>query len=189
MGIVMKDVRGYLKLDEVEQVINHGKRYRDRVIMRILWATGCRAGELLMICVEDVSWKDRLMALWTLKRKKHIQRVISVDEKTISILKEYCQVNCIRKGAIFDITERRVEQIVYEAGAAAGVMKVGSKKIHPHHFRHSHAVAWVRANPTMEGLRKLQQRLGHADIRTTAHYLQFATEEQNAEVETVFGKF
>jgi len=71
---------------------------------------------------------------------------------------------------------------------AAGIPKVGTKKIHPHHFRHSHCVAWVRANPTIEGLRKLQQRVGHASITTTAHYLQFAFEEQREEVEKVLGE-
>jgi len=43
----------------------------------------------------------------------------------------------------------------------------------------------VRANPSMEGLRKLQQRLGHASLNTTAHYLQFAFSEQRSEVDSV----
>lgn len=189
IGIVMKDLRGYMRPEEVERVISHGARFRDKVIMRVLWCTGCRVGELLLLRFEDVSWRDRLMQLWTLKRRKPTQRVISVDEKSLAMLQEYCYKLHIRKGHIFDLTERRVEQIVYEAGCAAGISKVGSKKIHPHHFRHSHAVAWIRANPTMEGLRKLQLRLGHANINSTIHYLQFATEEQTAEVETVFGKW
>jgi site-specific recombinase XerD len=40
----------------------------------------------------------------------------------------------------------------------------------------------------MEGLRKLQQRVGHSSITTTAHYLQFAFEEQREEVEKVLGE-
>ena len=107
---------------------------------------------------------------------------------TLDVLKRYIEEYNIKEGRLLKITARRVEQIVYEAGEAAGIPKVGTKKIHPHHFRHSHCVAWVRANPTIEGLRKLQQRVGHASITTTAHYLQFAFEEQREEVEKVLGE-
>lgn len=70
----------------------------------------------------------------------------------------------------------------------AGIPLVGSKKIHPHHFRHSHCVAWIRENQTMEGLRTLQQRVGHASINTTTHYLQFAARQQEETVKKLFKK-
>ena len=90
-------------------------------------------------------------------------------------------------GLLFTITDRRVQYIVTECGARAGITHVGAKKIHPHHFRHSHAVAWIRADPSMENLRKLQTRLGHANINTTAYYLQFCFTEQKGTVDAVLG--
>ena len=188
IGTIMRDLKGYMTPEEVWRVIEHGQTERDQVIMRMLWAFGCRVGELLLLRVEDVSWKDNLVQLNTLKRRTPMSRVIQVDTDALQVLKKYCSSIRIRKGFIFDICERRVEQIVADAGARAGIPKVGSKKIHPHHFRHSHAVAFIRKNPTMEGLRKLQLRLGHADINSTIHYLQFATEEAAPEVEAVFGR-
>jgi integrase len=187
IGNIMKDLRGYMKPEEVLLVIGCGRTERDRVMMQMLWAYGCRVGELLKQFVEDVYLQEKFVKLWTLKRRKPMQRVIMVDENSLSILVEYCRSHKIRKGPIFNISERRVEQIVYEAGVKAGIPKVGSKPIHPHHFRHSHAVAWIRKYPTMEGLIKLQQRLGHASLASTIHYLRFATEEQGQEVEQVFG--
>jgi len=190
-GSPMRDLRGYLTPQEIRKVIAHGRTFRDRVMMRILWATGCRVGELLLLTVEDILWRDSALIMWTLKRKKErrYQRIVPVDRKTLSMIREYLRRYGVRKGRLFRLSERRVEQIVYEAGKAAGIPRVGSKKIHPHHFRHSHAVAWIRKNPSMEGLRKLQQRLGHASIATTAHYLQFAVEESRGEVEAVFGEW
>jgi len=189
----MRDLKGYLRPAEVRKVIEHGRLERDRLIMRLLWATGARLNEVLLLTIGDISWQDKAFVMWTLKRKKkwRFQRIVGVDTKTLEQLKRYLKKNGIREGKIFHICDRRVEQIVYESGCAAGIPTCGTKKLHPHHFRHSHCVAWVRhkKNRTMEGLRKLQQRVGHASIATTAHYLQFATEESEEEVEETFGEW
>ncbi len=190
MGSPMADAKGYLTPEEVITVISHARNLRDRLLMRILWATGCRLNEMLMLEVDDISWGDNALYLWTLKRKKkrRYQRLVPVDEITLDLIREYMQVYRVKKGRLFNITDRRVQQIVYEAGVVAGIPKVGSKKFHPHHFRHSHCVAWVRENSTMEGLRTLQQRVGHASINTTAHYLQFAARQQEETVQKLFTK-
>lgn len=194
----MSDSKGYLKPEEVERVIAEARRFRDRVMMRILWVTGCRLSELLMLTVEDVLWDDRQLLMWTLKRKKkrRYQRLVPIDSETLILIQSYLLKHHLEEGLLFrapsdqerSLTGRRVEQIVEEAGIAAGIPRVGKKKIHPHHFRHSHCVAWIRSNNTMEGLRELQQRVGHASITTTAHYLQFAAEESRETVERLFGK-
>lgn len=190
MGSPMTDAKGYLKPEEVRKVISHARNMRDRLLMRILWATGCRLNEMLMLTVDDIFWDDRTLYMWTLKRKKkrRYQRLVPVDEITLNLIREYMQVYRIKEGRLFSITDRRVEQIVYEAGVNAGIPLVGSKMIHPHHFRHSHCVAWIRENQTMEGLRTLQQRVGHASINTTAHYLQFAARQQEETVKRLFKK-
>ena len=189
-GATMKDMRGYLSPEDIRKVISHAASLRDRLILWRLWSTGCRLSEMLLLTVEDISWTDRALYLWTLKRKKHrrSQRPVLVDEATLDLIREYMRVYNIDEGPLIKIKKRRVRQIVLATGRRAGIPRVGEKPFHPHHFRHSHCVAWVRQNPTMEGLRKLQQRLGHASLSTTAHYLQFAFGEQQAEVDSVLGK-
>ena len=185
----MSDARGYLRPDQVRTLIDATTCLRDRTMFQILWATGARLNEMLMLTVSDIWFTEKVLYCWTLKRKlkRRYQRVVIVDSVTMDMIKQYLELSGIREGLLFTITDRRVQYIVTEAGARAGITRVGSKKIHPHHFRHSHAVAWVRANPTMEGLRKLQTRLGHASFATTAHYLQYAFDEQRGDVETVLG--
>jgi len=183
----MSDIRGYLTPEDIRKVISHARNLRDRLLMQILWATGCRLTEMLMLDVNDISLKDRALYMWTLKRreKRRYQRIVLVDDATIELIQKYMLTYNVKTGALIKIKKRRVQQIIYETGLLAGIPRVGIKKIHPHHFRHSHCVAWVRANPSMEGLRKLQQRLGHASLNTTAHYLQFAFSEQRSEVDSV----
>ncbi len=187
---VMKDLRGYLRPPEIKTLIENTGNLRDRLILWLLWASGCRLSELLMLTVEDISLKDKALYMWTLKRREgnRFQRIVLVDGVTIDMIIRYLEAYHITTGKLFRISDRRVRQIVYEVGVRSGLSRVGSKKLHPHHFRHSHAVAWVRANPTMEGLRKLQMRLGHASIGTTAHYLQFAFSEQRDEVDSVLSE-
>lgn len=143
-----------------------------------------------MLQVEDIDLREKVLYFWTLKRreKRRYQRPVLVDEATIELIMDYMDEYNIRSGSLIRISKRRVQQIVSETGKLAGIPRVGAKPIHAHIFRHSHCVAWVRANPSMEGLRKLQQRLGHASIATTAHYLQFAFSEQRSEVDSVLGK-
>ncbi len=189
-GPTMKDVKGYLSPQDIRKVISYASSLRDRLILWLLWSTGCRLSEMLLLTVEDIAWADNVLVMWTLKRKDNnrIQRPVLVDNATISLIREYMHVYHVDTGPLIKIKHRRVRQIVRETGARAGIFRVGNKIFHPHHFRHSHCVAWVRENPTMEGLRKLQQRLGHASLSTTAHYLRFAFSEQQAEVDAVLGK-
>ena len=185
----MSDMRGYMEPQQVGELIDATTCLRDRTMLTILWATGARLNEMLMIKVEDINFNDNVLYCWTLKRKlkRRYQRIVLVDKKTTELIRQYLETTGITEGLLFTITDRRVQYIVTEAGARCGITRVGAKKIHPHHFRHSHAVAWVRAFPTMEGLRKLQTRLGHASITTTATYLQFAFSEQRTEVDAVLG--
>jgi len=128
----------------------------------------------------------------TLKRKETPppRRRVVVDEITMAMVRKYV-VDKKLKGddKLLDITRQRAWQIILDLGEMIGIEKIGEKRIHPHHLRHSHCIAWIRDNNTMEGLRQLQQRLAHANINTTAHYLQFAIDESKGKVEKTFGKW
>lgn len=188
--IPMQDLRGYLEPKQVRMILKEAekKSLRDYIIIRLLWATGCRVSELLALRLSDIIWEHNCLVMITLKRKRPLNRIVSVDGKTMTILKRYTEEYVI-KDHLFNITRQRVFQIFRETCERAGIKKIGTKRPHPHHLRHSHCVAWVRKDNTVEGLRKLQQRLQHASITTTAHYLQFAVKESKEDVEKVFGEW
>ena len=65
---------------------------------------------------------------------------------------------------IFSIKRCQVHTIVKKYGKMIGV------DIHPHTYRHSFAINWVRQN---QDLRRLQLLLGHSSLAVTPGYLQF----------------
>ena len=139
-GPTMSDTQGYILPSAIMQIIDHAKSLRDKTILWLLFATGCRLTELLMLKVSDISFTDRVLHMWTLKRReeRRFQRPVLVDSATIDLIREYMQFYGIENEVLVKISGRRVRQIVYETGVLAGIPRVGIKKIHPHHFRHSH---------------------------------------------------
>ena len=117
------------------------------------------------------------------------QRVLPIDSDTLTLLKEYIRRGgpVIRDGKrlIFGINRHRAWQIVKDSGEKAGLAKLinrESGKIHnvsPHRLRDAFAVHAIKLNDTGDGLRLLQEHLGHQSFNTTAKYRKISgTEHQ-----------
>jgi len=115
------------------------------------------------------------------------QRVIPIDKETLDILKEYIERGgpMMRDGRrlIFGISRHRAWQIIKECAERVGLPKLVNPetgKVHnisPHKLRDSFAVHAIKLNDSGDGLRLLQEHLGHASFNTTAKYRKVAGEE------------
>ena len=115
------------------------------------------------------------------------QRVLPIDSQTLDMLKEYVERGgpVIRNGKrlIFGINRHRAWQIVCDCAEKVGLPKLVNPetgKVHnvsPHRLRDAFAVHAVKTNDSGDGLRLLQQHLGHASFNTTAKYRKVAGEE------------
>ena len=76
------------------RVINAIRSLRDKAIIFLLFATGCRLTELLMLRVNDINFEEKTLYMWTLKRKKarRYQRLVYVNEATLELIREYMGV-------------------------------------------------------------------------------------------------
>jgi len=113
-------------------------------------------------------------------------RVLPLDEETMKMLKDYLG----RGGAnsktrlIFDLSRHRAWQIVKECGKRARLPRLinpESGKLHnvsPHKLRDAFAVHAVKLNDSGDGIRLLQEHLGHQSITTTMRYRKVSGEEQ-----------
>ncbi|MDD4924245.1 MAG: tyrosine-type recombinase/integrase [Dehalococcoidales bacterium] len=116
------------------------------------------------------------------------QRIIPVDRETLELLfnyiKKYGPVIKNDKKLIFGINRHRAWQIIKECAERAGLPKLinpETGKVHnisPHKLRDAFAVMAVKVNDTGDGLRLLQEHLGHQSITTTMRYRKVSGEEQ-----------
>jgi integrase/recombinase XerD len=114
-------------------------------------------------------------------------RTLPLEDDTLSMLKDYLKRGGVveRQGRrrLFDMGRHRAWQIVRECAERAGLprlLNVESGKEHnvsPHRLRDAFAVHAVKSNDSGDGLRLLQQHLGHQSITTTMRYRKVSGEE------------
>jgi len=193
----MKDPRGYLNVEQVEKLLDAAPNLRDRLILQLMYRCGRRVSEVLLLTTEDILWNERKIIFTILKRKRPVKELKPVDEGTLKLLDLYVnghiEMRGIRKkmagNRLFPVTRQQVFKMIRKVGKSAGITYVGVKKLHPHHLRHSFAVHQVKTNlKTPADLRKLQMYMGHANISTTSHYLQFSPDELRDVVDGMWGK-
>ena len=122
------------------------------------------------------------------QEKEHQRfRTLPVDETTLAVLEEYIKRDgpASRNGKkfIFDISRHRAWQIVRDCAKKAGLPQLVNSEtgkthnISPHRLRDSFAVHAVKLDDSSDGLRMLQEHLGHQSITTTMKYRKLSGEE------------
>ena len=122
------------------------------------------------------------------KEQEHRRmRTLPLDKDTLKLLKQYIRrggpVNRGGRKLIFGINRHRAWQVVKECAQRAGLPKLVNQEtgrvhnVSPHRLRDAFAVFAVKQDDTGDGLRMLQEHLGHASFNTTARYRKVAGEE------------
>ena len=113
-------------------------------------------------------------------------RTLPLDEDTLKMLKEYIG----RGGAnsksklIFGLTRHRVWQIIRDCAERAQLPRLVNSEtgkehnVSPHRLRDAFAVHAVKLDDSGDGIRLLQEHLGHQSIVTTMRYRKVSGEEQ-----------
>ncbi len=123
-----------------------------------------------------------------LKEQEHRrQRVLPIDSQTLGMLKEYVQRGgpVVRDGKrlIFGINRHTSWRIIRDCAEKAGLPKLVNSEtgrvhnVSPHKLRDAFAVMAMKQNDSGDGLRMLQEHLGHQSFNTTAKYRKVAGEE------------
>jgi integrase/recombinase XerD len=122
------------------------------------------------------------------EQEHHRYRSLPVDNETQALLREYIDrggsVPKRGKRLLFSLSRHRAWQIIKECAEKAGLprlVNVETGKEHnvsPHKLRDAFAVHAVKLNDSGDGLRLLQEHLGHHNITTTMKYRKISGEEQ-----------
>jgi site-specific recombinase XerD len=147
---------------------------RDRLILELLYATGCRVSELSSMNLTDLDLSARSIRV---RGKGGRERVAFYGAPAAGVLKGYLQSRralALARGREAGkallinrrgqrITVRGIQGIVEKALRASGLAKPAS----PHTFRHSFATHLLARG---RDIRKVQELLGHASLSSTQVY-------------------
>ena len=174
-------MRKYLKESELRQLLEAPRRMRDRLIIKMLYETGMRVGELSALTIGDVDLEAGEITIQHAKRHHEGRKVPIVNSWTRTMLQDYIGTRKNRKDPLFvsnkrgQLSRRQIERLVHNYGTRVGLDK---DKSHPHVLRHTHAVHALKSGID---LRTLQQNLGHSSIEVTAIYLTMDIDDRKEE--------
>ncbi len=146
---------------------------------------GARLGKMHKFCPGCGNKVEQAVA----EEKEHRRfRVLPVDAGTLALLKEYINRGGVAAGGrdryLFNLSRHRGWQIIKECAEKAGLPALVNTEsgrehnVSPHKLRDAFAVHAVKLDDSGDGLRLLQEHLGHQSITTTMRYRKVSGEEQ-----------
>ncbi len=162
---------------------------RDRAILELLYATGCRVSELVSLAMRDLHLGDRY-AICHGKGDK--QRIVPLGRRAIQAVESYLEKErprlAVRRAPASSavilsprgtgLRRERVWELIKKYAVRAKI----SQEISPHSLRHSFATHLLAGGAD---LRQVQELLGHASIATTQIY----THVDHSRLEKVHNQF
>jgi integrase/recombinase XerD len=212
----------YLDVDDITALEQASTNLRDRLLVRLLFHSGCRISEALALEVSDVDIDAGTIRIQHLKSRLRLScnvcgtrlgkshtfcpkcgiavkdavakalehrrmRLLPLDKETLEMLDEFITrggpIKYEDKILIFGIGRHRAWQIIKDYAVKAGLPRLVNPetgKIHnitPHKLRDAFAVNAIKHDDSGDGLRLLQEHLGHVSFNTTAKYRKVAGEE------------
>ncbi len=147
---------------------------RDRLILELLYSTGCRISELVMINLDEIDYKRGRVRV---RGKGDKERFVFLGAPARRALADYLPLRSARlaraglrdeKGLVINaqggrLTQRGVAGIIKKRVAEKGL----AKAVSPHTFRHSFATHILDRGAD---IRVVQELLGHSSLSTTQVY-------------------
>lgn len=164
-----KDSIKYLKKEEWDKLRSSIDNYRDKLIITLLYSTGMRVGEFTKLKVEDIDFEERFIRIPEENTKTKEGRTIFVPREVLNDLRGYLRLEKKKKkGRIFEITLRRIQQLIKKYSVRAGLVCT------PHTLRHTHIThALLNRVP----ITAVQKQVGHKRLTTTQIYSDLAPEQ------------
>ena len=181
-----------LSRDEVDRLLRACSRrapsgLRDRALIAVLFGAGLRIAEALALDTKDLDLENgRLTVLRGKgnKRERSKRRVAGIDAGMGSLVQAWLDarakcglprsapVFCVisKNGLGSPLNAANVRQMLARRRKKAAI----EKRVHPHGFRHSHAVELAAAGLPIN---VISAQLGHAHSSTTSRYLDHLSPE------------
>lgn len=150
---------------------------RDTALIYFLLDTGCRAAEVVGLRADDVLWGQRVCKVFGKGSK---ERIVPISAHTMRAMQKYNLTKRRSDAQAFflaeeghPLTTNGLLCITKKIGRRAGVSNV-----HPHRFRHTFALTFLRSGGNVLVLQRL---LGHTTIAMTQRYVALVGDDLIAE--------
>ena len=154
---------------------------RDRLILELLYSTGCRVSEAASINIQDIDFRRGSVRV---RGKGSKERLVFIGNSAAEAMKDYLPLRKIRvdkddndaAAALLlnqrgrRITQRGIALIIDKYVRKAGI----AKHVSPHTFRHSFATHLIDHGAD---IRIVQEMLGHESLSTTQIYTHMGIEK------------
>lgn len=173
---IPEETRTVLTPDELERLLTvlsddtcAWRRIRDETIVRLLFCTGLRIGELHRLDLAQVDLVSRVLRRVRRKGGGLIDAVLNEQAETAMRCWLLARPESSEQAVFVSRLGRRlsirmVQKRLAQLGEAAGL----SLPCHPHQLRHAHATSLLGADVNIELIR---QSLNHRSLLTTVRYL------------------
>lgn len=178
--------------------------YFDYVLYSVLLATGCRFGEAVALTWSDIDFENatidinksynRLVDIVGTPKSKAGYRVISIDQKTINLLRLYknrqrqlfSEVGVEAPEVVFATPTRKYQNTAIRQDALDRRLKeIDCPRFTFHAFRHTHASLLLNAGISYK---ELQYRLGHATLAMTMDIYSHLSKDKEKEAVSYYEK-
>lgn len=175
-----------LTRDEISRLLGACSRrgsagLRMRALIVLLYRSGLRISEALDLEVKDIDRDHGTVTV--LHGKGDRRRTVGIDAQALAVVEDWLdrrrELGLPRGGLVFCILSRGprfgarqyasvVRVALKRAAEQAGI----EKRVHAHGLRHTHAAELAREGVPLHVIRR---QLGHADLGTTARYIDHLT--------------
>ena len=178
--------------------------YFDYVLYSVLLATGCRFGEVVALEWSDIDLENgtisisknysRLLDLIGTPKSKAGVRAISIDKKTVNMLRLYKNRQrqlymesgvCVSSVVFATPTKEYQNMATRQDALDRRCTEIGIPRFTFHAFRHTHASLLLNAGISYK---ELQYRLGHATLAMTMDIYSHLSAEKEKEAVSYFEK-
>lgn len=162
-----QEIPKYWDRDEVNTLLDQVKNYKHKMFLQFLWLSGVRITEAISLKKKDIDFKHHVIRVRWLKSRKYQERVLPIHPVLKNMLEMYTgPMN--QETQVFPFSRQQGWQIAKKWTEG-----------HPHKFRHSFAVNWLRCGGDVVILYKI---MGHSNIQTTMEYLKIVPMDQGKEL-------
>lgn len=175
-----KKPKTYCSQMDLEYLRRACNTFKQKAILEVLYSTGCRVGELVILKKSDIDWDKKTVHLFG-KGKKH--RTSFLNAKAEVALKEYLESRTDENEYLF-VSDRKPHNQMHVCGIQKIMRQICeradnvNKNVTPHILRHTCATVLTSNNANLLSVQKI---LGHSNINTTMTYVHTSLENVQAE--------